>query len=77
MEKSEETGEIHIQFLYPHGRGACLIYPVQLHELNLVNHILSLHTATSETGRTYKLTSAENNHASKLLNDFNRKVHEM
>jgi hypothetical protein len=68
MEKSEETGEIHIQFLHPHGPAASFIYPVHLDELTLpVNHILSLSTPTSETGRTYKLTSAESSNASQLL----------
>jgi hypothetical protein len=47
MEKYEETGEIHILFLHPHGPAASFTYPVKLDKLILpVNHILSLPTPT-------------------------------
>lgn len=57
--------------LHPHAPAAYFMYPVQLDELTLpVNIILSLPTPTFETGRTYKLTLAESNHASQLLKLF-------
>jgi hypothetical protein len=49
MEKFEETGQIRIRLLHPHGPAASFTYPVQLDELTLpVNHILSLPTPMSE-----------------------------
>jgi hypothetical protein len=78
MEKSQETGEIHIQFLHTQGPAASFTYPVQLDELTLpMNHILSLHTPTSSTGRTYILTLVESKNTSQLLKQFQENVHEM
>jgi hypothetical protein len=46
----------------------------ELDELTFpVNHILSLPTPMSETGRTYKLTLKESYHASQLLKQFQEK----
>jgi hypothetical protein len=53
--------------IVPHEPAAFFTHHVQLDPLTIpVNHILSLPTHISETGRTYKLL-AEINHASHLL----------
>jgi hypothetical protein len=71
LEKYEENGEFKIRFLHPNGPSASFVFPSQPDELILpVSLILSVVTPTSETGRTYKLSSAEANHMSELLEDF-------
>jgi hypothetical protein len=47
------------------------VFPSQPDEIILpMSLILSMVTPTSETGRTYNLTSAEANHISKSTEDF-------
>jgi hypothetical protein len=67
LEKYEENEEFKTRCLHPHEPSASsqpdeLILPVSL--------ILSMVTPTSETGRTYKLSSAEANRISKLSEGF-------
>jgi hypothetical protein len=71
LEKYDEYEEFKIRFLYPHGPSASFVFPSQPDELLVaVSLILPMVTPTSETGRTYKLSSAETSHISKLLEDF-------
>jgi hypothetical protein len=71
LEKSNENEEFKIRFLDPYVPSASFVSPSQPDELFLLmSLILSMVTPTSETGRTYKLSSAEANHVSKLLEDF-------
>jgi hypothetical protein len=71
LEKYEGNEEFKIRFLHPHGPSPSFVFLSQPDELMLtVSLILSIVTPTSETGRTYKLSSAEANHISKLLEDF-------
>jgi hypothetical protein len=70
FEKCERNEEFKIRFLHPHGPSASFVFPSQPDELTLpVSLISSMVTPTSETRRTYKLSSAEANHISKLLEE--------
>jgi hypothetical protein len=72
LEKYEENEGFKIRFLHPHGPSPSFVFPSQPDELMLtVSLILSMVIPTSEIERTYKLSSAEANHISKLLDDFN------
>jgi hypothetical protein len=71
LEKYEENEEFKIRFLHPHGPSLSFVFPSQPDELILpMSLILSMVTPTSEAGRTYKLSSVEANHISKLSEDF-------
>jgi hypothetical protein len=71
LEKYEENEKFKIRFLHPHGPSASFVFPPQPDELILpVSLVLSMITPRSETGRTYKLSSAKSNHIPKLLEDF-------
>jgi hypothetical protein len=71
LEKYKENEEFKTRFLHPHGPSACFVFLSQPDELILpMSLILSMVTPTSETERTYKLSSAEANHVSNLLEDF-------
>jgi hypothetical protein len=68
LEKDGENEEFKIRFLHPHGPSPCFVFPSQPDELILpVSLILPMVTPISETERTYKLSSAEANRISKLL----------
>jgi hypothetical protein len=71
LEKYEKNEEFKMRFLHRHGPLASFVFPSQPEELILsTSLILSTVTSTSETGRTHKLSSAEANHISKLLEDI-------
>jgi hypothetical protein len=71
LEKYEENEEFKTRFLHPHGPSASSVFPSQPGKLILpVSLTLSMVIPTSGTGRTYKLSSAEANHISKLPEDF-------
>jgi hypothetical protein len=71
LEKYEENEEFETRFLHPHEPLASSVLPSQPDELILpMSLILSVVIPTSETGRTYKLSSTEANHISKLSEDF-------
>jgi hypothetical protein len=71
LEKYEENEEFKIRFLHPHGPSPSFVFLPQPDELILlVSLILSKVAPTSETGRTCKLSSAEANRISNLLENF-------
>jgi hypothetical protein len=71
LEKHDENEEFKMRFLHAHGPSPSSVFPSQPDELILpVSLILSMVTPTYETGRTYKLSSAEAYPISKLLEDF-------
>jgi hypothetical protein len=71
LEKYEENEEFKITFVHPHWLSASFVFLFQPGELILpISLILSAVTPSYETGRTYKLSSAEANHISKLLEHF-------
>jgi hypothetical protein len=71
LEKYHENEEFKSRFLHPHGPSLSFVFPSQPDELiPPVSLILSMFTPTSETGRTRKLSSAEANYISKLLEGF-------
>jgi hypothetical protein len=71
LEKYEQNEEFKIRSLHPHGPSASFVFPSQPDELTSpISPILSMVTPTSESGRTYKLSSVEANHMSKLAEDF-------
>jgi hypothetical protein len=71
LEKYEANEEFKIKFLCPHGPSTSFVFPSQSDELILpMSLILSTITPTSDTGRTYKLSTAEANHMSKFFEDF-------
>jgi hypothetical protein len=68
VRKYEENEEFKVRFLQPHEPSASFMFPSEPDELILpVSLILSMVTPISETGRTHKLSSAEANHVSQLL----------
>jgi hypothetical protein len=68
LEKYEENEGYKVRFLHPHGPSPSFVFPSQPGELILPMFlILSMVTQTSETGITYKLSSAEGNRMSELL----------
>jgi hypothetical protein len=63
FKKYEENEQFKIRFPHPPGPSASFVFQSQTDELiPPMSLILSMVTPTSETGRTYKLSSAEANH---------------
>jgi hypothetical protein len=57
---SEESNDVKISFLHPHGPSASYIYPAMPHILRLPQSaILAKVSRNTATGRTYTLTSEE------------------
>jgi hypothetical protein len=70
LEKYDDNEECKIRYLHPHGPSPCFVFSSQPDELILPMSLILSMVTPFETGRTYKVSLAEADRVSKLLEDL-------